>query len=74
MAHVWVEEVVGDHRVEEGPSDLDSVGAKHLQVVLQILPYLEETLTGKEGMKLLKEGASRLGVGRHIEVIGLLGI
>ena len=74
MTHVWVEEVVGDHRVEEGPSDLDAVGSEHLQVVLQILPYLEETLTGKEGMKLLKEGASCLGVGRHIEVIGLLGI
>ena len=66
MTHVWIEKIVGDHRVEERPSDLDTVGAKHLQVVLQILPYFEETLTGKEGMKLLKEGASLLGVGRHI--------
>ena len=74
MTHVGIEEVVGDHRVEEGPSDLDAVGTEHLKVVLQILAYLEETLTGKEGVKLLKEGASVLSVGRHVEVIGLLGI
>ena len=74
MTHVWIEEVVGDHRVEEGPSDLDAVGAEHLEVVLQILSYLEETLTSKEGAELLQEGASLLGVGRHIEVISLLGI
>ena len=74
MTHVRIEEVVGDHRVEERPSDLDSVGAEHLEVVLQILPYLEETLTGEEGAELLEEGASCLGVGRHIEIIGLLSI
>ena len=65
---------MGDHRVEEGRSDLDAVGAEHLQVILQILSYLEETLTGEEGAELLKEGASHLGVGRHVEVVGLLGI
>ena len=65
---------MGDHRVEEGPSDLDAVGAEHLEVVLQILADLEETLTGEEGAELLKEGASLLGVGRHVEVISLLGI
>ena len=65
---------MGDHRVEEGPSDLDAVGAEHLEVVLQILAYLEEALMGEEGAELLKEGASRLGVGRHVEVISLLGI
>ena len=65
---------MGDHRVEEGPSDLDAVGAEHLKVVLQILSYLEETFTGEKGAELLQEGASRLGVGRYVEVVGLLGI
>ena len=41
VTHIRVEEIVGDHGVEERPPDLHSIRTEYLQVVLEVLPYLE---------------------------------
>ena len=41
VTHIGVEEIVGDHGVEERPLDLNTIRTEYLQVVLEVLPYLE---------------------------------
>ena len=41
VTHIGVEEIVGDHGVEERPLDLHTIRTEYLQVVLEVLPHLE---------------------------------
>ena len=70
VTHVGIEQIVGDHGVEELARDLDAVAEQYLQVVFEVLPDLERARGGKERTQALQKGEGGATLGGDVEVIG----
>ena len=74
VAHIGVEQVVCDHRVEVFASRLDAVGEEDMEVVLEVLPDLQRGRALEDGAELVKECRSGLTLSGYVEVIGRLSV
>ena len=74
VAHIGVEQVVCDHRVEVLASRLDAVGEEDMEVVLEVLPDLQRGRALEDGAELVEECRSGLTLSGHVEVIGRLSV
>ena len=72
VAHIGVEQVVRDHRVEVLTSRLDAIGEEDVEVVLEVLPDLQRGRALEDGAELVEECRSGLTLSGYIEVIGRL--
>ena len=74
VAHIGVEQVVRDHRVEVLASRLDAVGEEDVEVVLEVLPDLQRGRALEDGAELVEECRSSLALSGYVEVIGRLSV
>ena len=74
MAHIGVEQVVRDHRVEVLTSRLDAVGEEDMEIVLEVLPDLQRGRALEDGAELVEECRSGLALSGYVEVIGRLSV
>ncbi len=74
VAHIGVEQVVRDHRVEVLASRLDAVGEEDMEVVLEVLPDLQRGRALEDGAELVEECRSSLALSGYVEVIGRLSV
>ena len=49
VAELGLHEVVGEHGVEEGRGEGDAVAREHVEVVLHVLPHLEDAAALDDG-------------------------
>ena len=71
VAHVGLQEVVGYHGVEHGRCEVQSVVGEHGEVVLEVLPHLEDGGALVEGSEFFEDGLCLCALGRDGDVVGL---
>ena len=69
VAHLWMEQIVGYHRVEHRAAQLDVIVAEHLEVVFQVLPHLEDLHVLIDGAEVIDH---LLGAAGHIPCLAFL--
>ena len=72
MAQFRLQEIVGNHRVEDFAAERDAVVLQHHQVVLDVLPYLEDFLVLVDGFKFVNYILGFFTVARNGDVEGLI--